>query len=149
MYWWFHRQAQGKVWRSTSLPFVLDFYKDGEQDPVTQFALLFSLWFHQRGESRCIRSRNFQDRKQRSFREKIQPRAYESRGAIWQSSFQYISAIKSSKVRPYSSMRFTVCGEMVSVFYATFSFGPLTLSVSLIYTAQRSFKVHFNNDYND
>ena len=44
----------------------------------------------ERGQSRCLGPRNFRDRKQRSFRGKIQPRVHESRSAIWQSSFQYI-----------------------------------------------------------
>jgi len=68
-------------------PFVLDFYKHGERDLVDTVCLVI---FPFGGQSRCLGPRNFRDRKQRSFRGKIQPRVHESRSAIWQSSFQYI-----------------------------------------------------------
>ena len=77
-------------------PFVLDFYKHGERDLVDSLPCYFPFGLtnerssvdplRERGQSRCLGPRNFRDRKQRSFRRKIQPRVHESRSAIWQSS---------------------------------------------------------------
>ena len=45
---------------------------------------------NERCQSRCLGPINFQERKQRRFKRKIQPCVYESQGPIWQSSLQYI-----------------------------------------------------------
>ena len=100
-------------------PCVLDFYKHAWRTRSCRHsrALLFSFGFinerpsvdplRERGESHCFGLRDFRDRKQRSFRGKLQPRVYESRGAIWQSSFQCIGTEEQNS-GGHSPMRFSM-----------------------------------------
>ena len=92
--------GSGKSMPFNIAAFVLDFYKHGERSCRHSLPRYFSFGFtnerssvdpsRERGQSCCFGPRNFRDRKRRNFRGKIQPRVYESRGAIWQSPFHNI-----------------------------------------------------------